>query len=79
MSRKSHFKHHNGKFHKSYDLMSGIMNIVVDWIGIYPLLEKIITKLTGLQPRSYLSDPSEKKELHDYYKSHAIKNGYLYN
>ncbi len=71
LSRESHYRHHNGKFHQSYDLMSGIMNTIVDWIGIYPMLEKIITKLTGLQPRTYLSDPKQKEELKSYYKSHS--------
>ena len=74
LSNESHARHHNGKFHQSYDLMSGIMNIVVDWIGIYPMLEKIITRLTGVRPRTYLSDPIQKKELRDYYKSHSILN-----
>ncbi len=74
LSRESHFRHHNGKFHQSYDLMSGIMNDIVDWIGVYPLLEKIVTGLTGMQPRTYLTDPKQKQELRDYYKSHSILN-----
>ncbi len=72
LSKESHFNHHNGEFRQSYDLMSGIMNIIVNWIGIYPALEKVVTKITGAQPRTYLINSEERQELHDYYKSHKL-------
>ena len=72
LSKESHFRHHNGEFHQSYDLMSGIMNDIVDWIGIYPALEKVVTGLTGWQPRTYLNSEEERKELHEYHKSHKL-------
>lgn len=70
LSKESHQRHHNGSFNRSYDLMSSWLNVFIDWTGLYPMLERVITYTTGLQPRTYMSDPIERKELCDYYKSH---------
>ena len=74
LSMESHYKHHNGKFHQSYDLMSGWMNVLIDGIWLYPTLEKLITYTTGQEPRSYLNDPYQKQELTSYYKRHTQNN-----
>lgn len=72
LSKESHSKHHNGEFYQSYDLMSGIMNNIVDYIGIYPILEKFVTRLSGLKPRTYLNDEVEREELHEYHRNHKL-------
>ena len=49
--------------------MSGLMNQIEDFIGIYPFMEAVITRYTGVVPRSYLTDPLQRKELDDYHAS----------
>lgn len=71
LSKESHAKHHSGKYHnQSYDLMSTHMNTIMDYLEIYPKLEKIITKVTGLEPRTHIDDKSQREEFKEYYESH---------
>lgn len=72
LSRESHHRHHNGNFNRSYNLMSGLMNRVEDFTGVYPFMESVIRRYTGALPRSYLTDPLQRKELDDYYASHSV-------
>lgn len=74
LSWESHHEHHNGEFCQSYDLMSDWMNIVVNTSGLYPALEALITRFTGQQPRTYLTDPKQKEELISYYKEHRLED-----
>ena len=70
LSKESHYQHHNGQFNGSYDLMSGWMNNIVNASGLYPILERLVTRFVGLEPRTYLTDQTQKKELTTYYKGH---------
>jgi Lipid desaturase domain len=71
LSRESHYRHHNGQFNCSYDLMSGYMNKLIDFLSVYPALEYFVENYFGVQPRTYLKDEDQKREFKEYYELHA--------
>ncbi|MBS3167523.1 hypothetical protein J4216_00155 [Candidatus Woesearchaeota archaeon] len=51
ISPKKHNIHHRDKHDKHYSITNGLTNKLLDKIRFYKLLERIITKLTGINPR----------------------------
>lgn len=46
-----HRVHHTPPFNRYYCITTGWMNAPLAWVGFFPLLERLVTRLTGLVPR----------------------------
>ena len=46
-----HEVHHTAPFNRFYGITTGWTNAPLDWIGLYPALERLIRAITGMIPR----------------------------
>ena len=52
LSHEHHHKHHQGNFDTSYCIINGWMNPFLEYIDFWRRMEKLITFVTGAQPRA---------------------------
>lgn len=63
ISRKAHGAHHRAPFDCNYCIVSGWWNPLLDRSGIFPVAEKFVHKVTGIEPRSWHPPLAEWMEL----------------
>ncbi|MCH2107766.1 MAG: fatty acid desaturase family protein [Polyangiaceae bacterium] len=51
LNRRHHQEHHRAPHHKNYAITNGLTNGVCDRFGYYEFLGKIVTSISGQQPR----------------------------
>lgn len=51
ISKDAHAKHHSGEFTYHYCITNGFMNPILDKIGFFRVLEKVISTITRVKPR----------------------------
>jgi plasmanylethanolamine desaturase len=52
LSREQHERHHTAPFATHYCITTGWWNTPLSWVGFYPRLERLISRITGALPRS---------------------------
>lgn len=52
LGRRQHLKHHTDPYNKHYCITFGWCNEILDTTNFFRSLERIVTRLTGLQPRA---------------------------
>mmetsp|Transcript_3470 Transcript_3470/g.5414 ORF Transcript_3470/g.5414 Transcript_3470/m.5414 type:complete len:329 (-) Transcript_3470:89-1075(-) len=62
LSKKEHGLHHNSPFEGHYCILTGVCNPVLDRTKFFRHLEKLVFKLTGNKPLTWLEDPAMEKE-----------------
>lgn len=56
LSRKEHGLHHSSPFEEKYCIVTGHCNDVMDKLGVYRKLEKLVYERTGLEPNCWKLD-----------------------
>ena len=51
LTRENHDKHHAHPYDRNYCITSGWLNGTLDAVGFFRVLERVITAVTGVQPR----------------------------
>jgi len=56
VARKAHLRHHRPPFETNYCIVTGHMNTFLDRMGFFRVLERLVYRLTGVQPRCQTGD-----------------------
>jgi palmitoyl-[glycerolipid] 3-(E)-desaturase len=60
LSRKEHGLHHSAPFENHYCIVTGTCNQVLDQVGFFRRLERMVYELTGAEPNCWKLDPQVK-------------------
>jgi len=56
VSRRAHLMHHKAPFETNYCIVSGHCNRLLDSIGFFPALERLVYRINRIEPRSWTSE-----------------------
>merc|ERR1712113_304885 len=57
LSTADHAAHHKVPFNNNYCIVNGMWNKPLDSIGFFPLLEKVVYNISGVEPRCWNEEP----------------------